>query len=158
MNFPPFSALPAISRQRRKIAIFGIISSCAERKEIFGKLFGVFERQLSGLSANAIKNYIRSLFTHLFLCPNSKVLAMPQLFFLKYTATHEKVARSAPTREPNDRRDLTLTPDKKIYVAALPAKKGYKLKKQLKKAGEAGLVPLVCYKGRRKEVITETSE
>ena len=34
-------------------------------------------------------------------------------FFLsKYTTTHEQVTRSAPSREPNDHRDLTLTPDK----------------------------------------------
>ena len=38
MNFPPVSALPAILRQRRKIAIFGIFSSCAQTKQNFGKL------------------------------------------------------------------------------------------------------------------------
>ena len=67
MNFPPVSASPAISRQRRKIAIFGIFSSCAQTKQNFGKLFVVFERQLSGLLANAIRDYARSLFTHLFM-------------------------------------------------------------------------------------------
>ena len=78
MNLPSFSVLPTISRQRRKIAIFDIFSSCAQTKENFGKLFGVFERQLSGLPANAVRDYARSLFTHLFYvqtqrfwrCPN----------------------------------------------------------------------------------------
>ena len=64
--------------QRRKIAIFGIFSSYAQTKENFGKLFDVFERQLSGLPENAIRNYARNLFTH-FLCQKSKVLAFPQL-------------------------------------------------------------------------------
>ena len=81
-------------------------------------------------------------------------------FFLKYTATHEQVTRSAPTCEPNDHRDLTLTPDKnkKSMSQHSQLRKDINIKKQLKKAGEAGLVPLVCYKRRRKEVITETSE
>ena len=32
------------------------------------------------------------------------------IVLLKYTATHEQVTRSAPSREPNDHRDLTLRP------------------------------------------------
>ena len=63
MNFPPVSALP----ERRKIVIFGIFSSCAQIKQNFGKLFVVFERQLSGIPANAIRDYARSLFTHFFM-------------------------------------------------------------------------------------------
>ena len=77
MNFPPFSALPAISRQRRKIALLGIFSSCAQTKENFGKLFGVFERQLSGLPADAIRDYARSLFTHLFYVQTKKFWRCP---------------------------------------------------------------------------------
>ena len=37
---------------------------------------------------------------------------LTSFFFSKYTATHEQVTRSAPSREPNDHRDLTLTPEK----------------------------------------------
>ena len=44
-----------------------MFSSCAQTKENFGKLFDVFERQLSGPPENAIRNYARSLFTHLFM-------------------------------------------------------------------------------------------
>ena len=32
-------------------------------------------------------------------------------FFSKYTATHEQVTRSAPSREPNDSQNHTLTPE-----------------------------------------------
>ena len=43
-------------------------------------------------------------------------------FFSKYAATHEQVTRSAPSREPNDHRDLTLTPDKiKIQCRGTPS-------------------------------------
>ena len=77
MNFPPVSALPASSRQHRKIAIFGIFSSCAQIKHNFGKLFVVFERQLSGLPVNAIRDYARSLFTHLFYAQTQKFWRYP---------------------------------------------------------------------------------
>ena len=33
-------------------------------------------------------------------------------FFSKYSATHDQVTRSAPSRNPNDHRYLTLTPEK----------------------------------------------
>ena len=38
----------------------------------------VFKRKLTGFSANTIGYYVRGLFTH-FLCPNLKVLTLPQL-------------------------------------------------------------------------------
>ena len=38
----------------------------------------MFKRKLSGFPANTIGYYVRGLFTH-FLCPNSKVLTLPQV-------------------------------------------------------------------------------
>ena len=52
-------------------------------------------------------------------------------FFTKYTVTHEQVTRSAPTREPDDTQNpyVNTRENKLSNVAALPAKKGSKLKK-----------------------------
>ena len=50
-----FSALPAISRQRRKIRIFCIFSSCTQTKDNFWKIYDVFLRQLVRLPANTIE-------------------------------------------------------------------------------------------------------
>ena len=80
------------------------------------------------------------------------------VFFTKYTATHEKVTRSAPSRETNDTKIpyVNTKKRKKINVAALPAKKGNKLIKADKKGGKVGLVRQLQIRGQ-KLVNTESS-
>ena len=67
---------------------------------------------------------------------------------MKYTATHEQVTRSAPSLEPSDtkRPYVNTKKNKSFNVAALPAKKGNKLKKANEKGGGVKLVWLDYYR------------
>ena len=79
---------------------------------------------------------------------------------MKYTATHEQVTRSAPSLKPSDtkRPYVNTKKNKNFNVAALPAKKGNKLKKANENGGggKVSLVRLLQIRGQ-KVVNTESS-
>ena len=84
-------------------------------------------------------------------------MKIQDIFFPKYTATHEQVTRSAPSREPNDTQNpyINTRKNKNSMSRHSQLRKEINIKKRMKNGG--GLVRLVCYKRVRKEVITETS-
>ena len=93
--FRHFRLYPQFRGNAEKSPFLVFFSSCAQTKENFGKLFDVFERQLLGFPENAIRNYARNLFTHLFYAQTQKFWRCPNFPYIREGKGHISVCFSA---------------------------------------------------------------
>ena len=88
--FRHFRLYPQFRGNAEKSPFLIFLAPAARRKKISGiPLFDVFERQLSGLPENAIRNYARSLFTHLFYAQTQKFWRCPNFPYISPDMTLE---------------------------------------------------------------------